>query len=124
MDLKIKVLKREFTVCKVDCLERIDFTDKYCFVGKTDEEISLICSTRQAPKETLERSDGWRAFRIQGKMDFSLIGVLSELTEIFARNKISILAVSTFNTDYILVKAENLEKALVLLEDQDYKVIQ
>lgn len=53
MDLKIKVLKREFTVCKVDSLERIDFTDKYCFVGKTDEEISLICSTRQAPQESV-----------------------------------------------------------------------
>lgn len=121
--MKIKVIKREFTVCKVDCMKKIDFSDKYCFIGKTDEEISLICSKKCAPKETLERSDGWRAFRLQGQLDFSLIGVISELTETLSRNKISLLTVSTFNTDYVLVKAEDLERTLVLLEDQDYKII-
>lgn len=121
--MKIKVMKREFTVCKVDSLERVDFTDKYCFVGKTDEEISLICSTKHAPEETLERSDGWRAFRIQGQLDLSLIGILSELSGILARNKIGMLAVGTYNTDYVLVKAGDLEKALILLEDQDYKIV-
>lgn len=122
--MKIKVIKREFSICKVDGLDKIDFSDKYCFVGKTDEEISVICSTRYAPQETISRSDGWRAFRIQGQLDLTLIGVLSELTDVLARNKIGLMAVSTYNTDYVLVKAADLEKALVLLEDQDYKIIQ
>lgn len=122
--MKIKVIKREFSICKVDGLDKIDFSDKYCFVGKTDEEISVICSTRHAPQETISRSDGWRAFRIQGQLDLTLIGVLSELTDVLARNKIGLMAVSTYNTDYVLVKAADLEKALVLLEDQDYKIIQ
>lgn len=122
--MKIKVIKREFSICKVDSLDKIDFSDKYCFVGKTDEEISVICSTKHAPQETISRSDGWRAFRIQGQLDLTLIGVLSALTDILARNKIGLMAVSTYNTDYVLVRAADLEKALVLLEDQDYKIIQ
>ncbi len=122
--MKIKVIKREFSICKVDSLEKIDFSDKYCFVGKTDEEISVICSTKHAPQETISRSDGWRAFRLQGQLDLTLIGVLSALTDILARNKIGLMAVSTYNTDYVLVRAADLEKALLLLEDQDYKIIQ
>lgn len=121
--MKIKVLKREFTVCKVDDISRVDFSDKYCFVGKTDEEVSLICSSKHAPEETVARSDGWRAFRLEGQLDFSLVGILSELTEIMAGNKIPVMAVGTYNTDYILVKKDHLEKALVLLEDQDYKIV-
>lgn len=121
--MKIKVMKRDFTVCKVDSMEKIDFSDKYCFVGKTDEEISLICSTKHAPEETLERSDGWRAFRIQGQLDLSLIGLLADLTGVLASHKIGLLAVSTYNTDYILVKEQDLENALLLLEDQDYKIM-
>lgn len=122
--MKIKVIKREFSICKVDSLDKIDFSDKYCFVGKTDEEISVICSTKHAPQETISRSDGWRAFRLQGQLDLTLIGVLSALTDILARNKIGLMAVSTYNTDYVLVRAADLEKALLLLEDQDYKIIQ
>lgn len=56
-------------------------------------------------------------------MDFSLVGVLAELTGILAGNKISLLAVGTYNTDYVLVKEDDLEKALLILEDQDYKII-
>lgn len=70
-----------------------------------------------------EYSDGWRGFRLQGQMDFSLVGVLAELTGILAGNKISLLAVGTYNTDYVLVKEGDLEKALLILEDQDYKII-
>lgn len=121
--MKIKVIKRGFTVCKVDDLGKVDFTDKYCFVGKTDEEISLICSTKHAPQETISRSDGWRGFRIQGQLDLSLIGVISEISQTLTNNKISILTVATYNTDYIFVKEENLQKALELLAEQDYKII-
>ncbi len=121
--MKIKVIKREFTVCQVERLEQIDFTDKYCFVGKTDEEISLICSTRHVPEETVAREDGWRAFRLQGQLDLSLIGIISEISRILSENKISLLVVGTYNTDYVLVKEKDLEKTLLLLEDQDYKII-
>ena len=90
---------------------------------KTDEEISLVCKTRDTPEKTIERDDGWKGFRIQGVLDFSLIGILSKLSGILAENKIGIFAVSTFNTDYILVKAENFEKALSVLSAEGYTVV-
>ena len=55
--------------------------------------------------------------------DFSLIGILSKLAAILAENNIGIFAISTFNTDYILVKAENFEKALKVLSDAGYDVV-
>ena len=121
--MRIKVLKREFSICKVERLEQVDFTDKYCFVGKTDEEISLICSTKHAPEETISRSDGWRAFRLEGQLDFSLVGVLSEISGILTDGKIPVMAVGTYNTDYILLKKDHLEHALELLIDHDYKIV-
>ena len=71
---------------------------------------------------TLERDDGWKAFRIEGILDFSLIGILSKLSSILAEEEIGIFAVSTFNTDYILVKKENFEKALQVLADKGYGI--
>ena len=69
-----------------------------------------------------ERSDGWKGFRIQGVLDFSLIGILSKISTILSENKIGIFAVSTYNTDYILVKQENFEKAATLLADNGYSI--
>ena len=71
---------------------------------------------------TIERDDGWKAFRIQGVLDFSLIGILSRISAILAENKIGIFAVSTYNTDYILVKKENYQRALKALETEGYMV--
>ena len=91
--------------------------------GKTDEEISLVCETNDVPENTIEREDGWRGFRIQGILDFSLIGILSKLSGILADIKIGIFAVSTFNTDYILVKDADFEKSLAVLLNAGYTVI-
>lgn len=121
--MKIKVLKHSFSICKVNDLNQINLTDKYCFIAKTDEEISVICSTRHAPQETCARSDGWRAFRLEGPLDLSLVGILSGITQLLEEHKIPLIAVGTYTTDYILVKKENLEQTLLLLEDQDYKII-
>lgn len=93
------------------------------FNGKTDEELSLVCKTEDTPQNTVERDDGWRGFRIQGVLDFSLIGILSKLSGILAENKIGIFAVSTYNTDYFFVKEENYEKALSILASEGYTVI-
>jgi len=120
--MEIQLIDRDFSVCKVAALDAVDFSDDYCFVGKTDEEISLVCSTSHAPMPALEREDGWKAFRIKGVLDFSLIGILSEISTLLAGNKIGIFAISTFNTDYILTKTENFEKAVRVLAEAGYKV--
>lgn len=121
--MELKKMEYDFTVCRVETMEDIDTATDFFFIGKTDEEISLVCKSDDTPKKTTERDDGWKGFRIQGILDFSLIGILSELSGILAENHIGIFAVSTFNTDYILVKAENFERALSVLSAQGYTIV-
>ena len=120
--MKLQKLPYELTVCKVAELSDVDLTTEFFFVGKTDEELSLVCLSKNVPQWTIERSDGWRGFRIEGTLDFSLVGILSKLSAILAENKIGIFAVSTFNTDYILVKAEDFDRATEVLSSAGYEV--
>lgn len=118
--MELKIIIRKFSICKVEDLSQIDYSDKFCFIGKTDEELSLVCSTDFVPKNAIECDNGWKAFRIQGVLDFSLIGILSKISTLLADNKIGIFAVSTYNTDYILTKEENFESAINVLECNGY----
>ena len=122
--MELKRLPYELTVCKVKDLSDIRLDGGFFFVGKTDEELSLVCETKDCPNETIERDDGWKGFRIEGVLDFSLIGVLSKISTILAENKIGIFAVSTYNTDYILVKEENFDKALQVLALEGYDIVE
>ena len=120
--MELKRIPYRLTGCKVADISAVDISADFYFIGKTDEEVSLVCRTEDTPSVTIERDDGWRGFRIQGILDFSLVGILSKLSGILAENNIGIFAVSTFNTDYILVKAENFEKALSVLSAAGYNI--
>lgn len=121
--MEIKELGYQLSICKVKSVSDIDVNKDFYFIGKTDEEISLVCKTEDAPENTAERDDGWMGFRIQGVLEFSLVGVLSKLSGILADNGIGIFAVSTYNTDYILVKEENYSKALTALTNAGYTLV-
>lgn len=122
--MELKVMNHDFSICKVTDYTLIKYDSEYCFIGKTDEENSLVCMTEDVPSNTIERDDGWKAFRIQGVLDFSLIGILSKISEILAENEIGIFAISTFNTDYILTKKENFRMALEVLRNAGYKIVE
>lgn len=121
--MRLKKIDAELSVCKVTDYSKVDLNRPFCFTGKTDEENSLVCQTEDVPDNTIERDDGWKGFRIQGVLDFSLIGILSEISEILAENRIGIFAISTYNTDYILVKKENYAKALDVLRTSGYDIV-
>lgn len=120
--MELKIIDQNFAVCKVKDLSQVNYADEFCFIGKTDEELSLVCSTESVPENATECDKGWRAFRIQGILDFSLIGILSKISGILADNKIGIFAVSTYNTDYILTKEENFEKTIEVLAQNGYDI--
>ena len=121
--MELKRIPYRLTVCKVADTSAVDINADFYFIGKTDEEISLVCRTEDTPPLAIERDDGWRGFRIRGILDFSLIGILSKISGILAEHKIGIFAVSTYNTDYILVKEENLERALEVLASKGYTLV-
>lgn len=122
--MEIKKINHDFSVCKVTDYSLLNLESEYSFIGKTDEEKSLVCITDDVPPNTIERDDGWKAFRIQGILNFSLIGILSKISGILAENGIGIFAISTFNTDYILTKKEDYQKALNLLSNSGYKIVE
>lgn len=121
--MEIKKIDFEFSVCKVEDYSEVNLEQEFCFLGKTDEEKSLVCLTENVPKNTVEREDGWRTLRIQGILDFSMIGILSKISSMLAEEGIGIFVVSTYNTDYILTKKENYCKALKVLSDGGYQIV-
>ena len=120
--MEIKRIEYNFSVCKVADYSLVKLDSEYSFIGKTDEEKSLVCITEDVPSNVTEREDGWMAFRIQGVLDFSMIGILSEISGILAENKIGIFVISTYNTDYVLTKKENYQRALDVLNRAGYKI--
>mgnify|MGYP000114060420 FL=1 len=120
--MEIKRMDYNFSVCKVADYSLVKLDSEYSFIGKTDEEKSLGCITEDVPSNVTEREDGWMAFRIQGVLDFSMIGILSEISGILAENKIGIFVISTYNTDYVLTKKENYQRALDVLNRAGYKI--
>ena len=120
--MKLRVFDAQLSVCKVADVRGIDLARELTFVGVTDEEVSLVCPTDAVPAKTLEREDGWRAFRIEGELDFSLVGILAQVSGALAEAGVPIFAVSTYNTDYVLVKADRLARALDALAGVGFEV--
>ena len=118
----LQLIEGSFSVCKVLDYHGIDIDKPYCFTGRTDEEKSLVCLSDMVPDNIILRDDGWRCFRICGELDFSLIGILARISKVLAENEIGIFAISTYNTDYILTKEANFDKAINALKSAGYKV--
>ncbi len=121
--MDLRKLDEDFSVCKVEDYSLVNWDSEYSFIGKTDEERSLVCITSDVPPNATQRNDGWKGFRIQGVLDFSSIGILSRISAILADNGISIFVVSTYNTDYVFMKRKRYQKALDALERSGYEIV-
>ena len=122
MNIVVKVIDGSFSVCKVSDYSLVNPEKPFCFIGTTPDEKSLVCRSSDVPENTIERDDGWSLFMIEGVLDFSLIGILSSISSILASASVGIFAISTFTTDYILVKNENREKAIKALVSGGFEV--
>ena len=120
--MQLQPLKERLTVCKIASARQAPLDAPLCFLGKTDEEVSLVCREEDVPAQTLAREDGWRGFRIAGTLDFSLVGVLARITGVLAEQGIGLFALSTYNTDYVLVRSERFTAALAALRAAGYTV--
>ena len=118
--LKLKVLNGDFSICKIKDIKDVNFNDEFFFVGKTDEEISLACKTEFVPNDCIAADDGWKGLRIEDALDLSLVGIIAEISAILAANDIAVFVISTFNTDYALVKSDDLTSAVSSLQDEGY----
>ena len=92
----------------------------YYSVSKTKNELSLVCS-EVIEVQSLQSSEGWKCIKVAGPLDFNLTGILSSISDILAKENISIFAISTFDTDYILVRTQDLSSARTTLRQAGYK---
>jgi len=116
----LEILPQEFSVCRLTNMSAIP--DGFVFFGRTDNEISLVCETDKLDCEYEKREDGWRGLRVAGELDFALIGILSGITSILAAAQISVFCVSTYDTDYVLIKKECLDAAQTALTAAGYTI--
>ena len=109
-----------FSICKIQDISDVDFTRDFVFLSKTDEEISLVCESEYVPGAATVVESGWRAFRIDGILDFGMVGVIADITRVLADAGISVFVVSTYNTDYVLLKSHDFDKGLALLKGSKF----
>lgn len=121
--LTIKPITEEFAVCQVEDYSQLNLENPFVFTGATDDEKSLVCPIALVPENALSVDKTWSAFRIEGVLDFSLIGILSKISSLLAENNIGIFAISTYNTDYILTKTTDFQSALRVLEEAGYQIL-
>jgi hypothetical protein len=120
--MKLKKLDGDFTVCKVPDLTGVDLESEFVFLSKTDEEISLVCEAGLVPGNALEVEVGWRAMRIEGVLDFGLVGVIAKISAALAAEGISVFVVSTYNTDYLFLKTRDYERGACALREDGYTI--
>ena len=109
--MRLRILPDEFAVCKLPDFTGVKLDADFCFVANTDNERSLVCRAEDVPANAAVVEPGWRGFRVEGQLDFALVGILARLATVLAQAEISIFAVSTYDTDYILVRSVQLAAA-------------
>ncbi len=112
--ISLSVIKGKLAVCRLEVNKPIPnwvIKSSFYSVTKTDDELSIVCLEEVVPAH-IKSEKGWRAIKVDGELDFSQTGILASLAVLLTEAKISIFAVSTFNTDYILLKSDKLNKAV------------
>ncbi|MEK6266864.1 MAG: ACT domain-containing protein [Clostridium sp.] len=123
--LTMKLLTERFGVCRLDKTELIPEWAKnssFYSITKTLDELSIVCSQDNIPSN-IKCERNWRTLKIEGPLDFSLIGILSSISTLLAQNGISIFAISTYDTDYILVKDKDIVNTINVLTKENYEII-
>lgn len=123
--LTLKLLKEKYGVCRLDKTELIPQWIKdndFYSITKTADELSIVCVQDNIPNDIRCEKD-WRVLKVEGPLDFSLIGILSSISTILAQNGVSIFAISTYDTDYILVKNKDIDNAIKALTKGKYEIV-
>lgn len=118
--MELELLNGLFAVCSVSELSGADFSGDLCFTAKTDMEYSLVCREACVPATAIKTELGWRCFRVSGQLEFGLVGILADITRVLAEVRISVFVVSTYLTDYVLIKERECRRAAESLEAAGY----
>ncbi len=121
---RLILLPDALAVCRLETTASMpdwEALGRFWSVTRTEEEITVVCPEAHVP-QGVKRESGWRALKVEGPLEFSLTGVLASLTAPLAREKVSVFAISTYDTDYLLVKEEQLSEAIRALREEGYEI--
>jgi hypothetical protein len=124
-NLTLSLLSDTFAICRLEPEADIPswaLAGDFFSVTRTKEELSLVCLQKIVPEETRCEKD-FRSIKVEGPLDFALVGVLASLTKALAQEEISILAISTFDTDYLLVKEAQVDRAVQKLSQAGHRFV-
>ena len=124
MPIQLQLMSETFAVCRYapdTPPEGLIPPDGFFALTRTHDEVSLVVE-EAAVQAGCQAEPGWRGMKVLGPLDFSLIGILSSLTLPLAAAGISIFAISTYDTDYLLVKAERLSDAMEALREAGFVI--
>ncbi len=122
--LKLSLLKDMYAICVYPHIASIPewaLMTPLCSITRTEKELTIVCPQSVVPAGS-ECDKNWRCFRIDGSFDFNQIGIISSLATPLAKGSISIFVVSTYDTDYILVKEEKVEHAITVLTNDGHLI--
>ena len=124
--MKLELLKETFAIARLPSQSSVpgwaDGGGELVSITRTRDELSIVCPDARVPMQVkAERS--WKAFKVQGPLDFLMIGILSHLSSILAQAEISLFALSTFDTDYLLVKRDQASQAANALRDAGHEIL-
>ena len=122
--LSFSVLPDKLAVCRLepkDILPDLSAASSFVSITRTQDELSVVCAENDLGPE-VQCEKGWRCIKVHGPFDFSETGILSSAVHPLAEAAVPVFAISTFDTDYLLVKAIDLKAALKVLADEGHKV--
>jgi hypothetical protein len=117
--LTLSLLPETLAICRLEPgtpLPQWIPTNTFFSITGTDDELSLVCTMKAVPDDVKVDGD-WRGFKLHGPFPFSLVGILNSVTIPLAQANIGIFAISTYDTDYVLIKESNLSLAITTLRD-------
>ena len=123
--MTLEILKKTYAICRHERSVQVPawlLDSEFVSITRTSDELSIVCADEQVPPSA-EAQRGWRLIRVQGKIDFSVTGVMASIAQPLADAQISMLPIATYDTDYILVKSENLERAVLVLKSAGFHVM-
>jgi uncharacterized protein len=122
--LTLSVLPEILAICRLDRDTAIPAwaTGDFVSITRTNDELSIVCDERAVPSG-VKADRGWRALKIEGPLDLSLTGVLASIAVPLAEARINIFAISTFDTDYVLVKADRVIEAIGELRSAGHPIL-
>ena len=119
----LKTINKDFTIYKVKEISTDLLNNEFVFIGKTDDELSIISESDLVPENALQKESGWKCFRIAEDASFEKYGMIAFLANIIAAQKTSTLVVGTYDTDYLFIKEDKFEQVKQALIDNECSFI-